>query len=125
MTGTPGNRRAGPYRSRRGVLLGVCRGIADYAGIGAVWVRLAAVALFVVTGFWPTLLAYVLGAVLMKKAPVLTFTGEAEREFYESYAVNKRRAPHRLQRTHSSLTRRIERMEAVVTGKDFDWDRRI
>ena len=33
-------RRAGPYRSRRGVILGVCRGIAEHADVSLFWVRL-------------------------------------------------------------------------------------
>lgn len=125
MTRTKNGQRSGPYRSRHGFLLGVCRGLADYSGISVFWVRLATIALFLVTGFWPTLLVYVIGALVMKKAPVITFTCESDREFYESYAMNKRRALHRMQRLHQSLTRRLERIEAVVTGKDFDWDQRI
>jgi len=125
MTNPGEGPRPGPYRSRQGWLLGVCRGLADYAGISATWVRLAAVALFLVTGFWPTLLVYVIGALLMKKAPALAFTSESDREFYDSYAMNRRRALARLQRLHRSLMRRIQRIESVVTGRDFDWDRRM
>lgn len=125
MTRANNGQRPGPYRSRRGFLLGVCHGLADYAGISVLWVRLAVIALFLITGFWPTLLAYVIAALVMKKAPVITFTCESDREFYESYAMNKRRALHRLQRLHKSLTRRLERIEGVVTGKDYDWEQRL
>jgi len=64
-------------------------------------------------------------SLLMKKAPALAFTSESDREFYDSYAMNRRRALARLQRLHRSLMRRIQRIESVVTGRDFDWDRRM
>ncbi len=125
MTHSRNGGRAGPYRSRHGVLLGVCRGLADYTDVSLFWVRLGVVALFVFTGFWPTMLLYVIAALLMKKEPVVRYTCESDREFYESYAMNRRRALHRLQRLHESLMRRIQRIEAVVTGKDYDWKRRM
>jgi phage shock protein C len=42
------------HRSRDGVILGVCRGIADYFDFSVFWTRVTVVILFLLTGFWPT-----------------------------------------------------------------------
>jgi phage shock protein C len=34
-------------------------------------------------------------------------------------------ALHRLKKTFDSLDRRIQRMEGIVTAKEYDWDRRL
>ncbi len=57
------------YRSRRGWLFGVCRGIAEYSGIAACWLRAALVIAIVFIGFWPVCALYLLAALLLKRAP--------------------------------------------------------
>jgi len=125
MTTISDRRRPGPYRSRRAVLLGVCRGLADYFEISPFWVRLGAVALLFLTGIWPVVLLYVVAGMLMKKEPVIPFAGDLDQEFYESYQSSRRLALRRLQRTYQGLHRRIERLEHRVTARDFDWGRRL
>ncbi len=34
-------------------------------------------------------------------------------------------AIQRIKRVYDSLDRRIQRMEAIVTARDYDWDRRL
>jgi len=125
MRYTVNDRQAGPYRSRDGILLGVCRGLADYFDVSAFWVRLAAVAMSLMTGFWPTLAMYVVAALLMKPEPVIRFTCESDEEFYDSYAASRSRALHRLKRIYDKMERRIQRIEGRITGKEYDWDRRM
>ncbi len=59
----------GLYRSRDGILFGVCKGIADFFDLSVFWTRMIAVIAFVVTGFFPTAALYVLAALLMRKEP--------------------------------------------------------
>ena len=61
--------RTGLYRSRDGVLFGVCRGLADYFDISVFWTRVIVLVSFVVSGFFPMGVAYLLGALLMKPEP--------------------------------------------------------
>ena len=61
--------RTGLYRSRDGVLFGVCRGLADYFDISVFWTRVIVLVSFIVSGFFPVGAAYILGALLMKPAP--------------------------------------------------------
>ncbi|RJX32719.1 MAG: envelope stress response membrane protein PspC [Desulfarculus sp.] len=116
--------RRGLYRSRQGVLLGVCRGLADYFDFSVIWIRILAVLAFVLTGFWPVAILYLVLALIMKPAPVKAPLSEDEEEFYHSYADSRSMALGRLKRTYEQLERRLRRMEDVVTSRDFDWESR-
>lgn len=115
----------GLYRSRNGVIFGVCRGIAEYFDFSVFWTRTFAVILFLVTGLWPISGLYLLAALLMKPEPVIAIQSEEEREFYDSYATSRHRAAQRLKRRYENLERRIRRMEHVVTSKEFNWENRL
>jgi len=115
----------GLYRSRHGAILGVCRGIAEYLDVSVFWTRFVAVILLLFTGFWPVLGLYLLAALLMKPEPVMAFTSEDSREFYDSYVNSRGQALGRLKRTFDGLSRRLQRIEDVVTDREFDWDRRF
>jgi len=126
----PRNRRTGLfeggfYRSRRGLMLGVCRGIAEYFDISVFWVRLIAVVLFLFTGFWPTGILYFVAAFIMKPEPVIPIENDDEQEFYESYVRSKQMAMDRIKRRYENLERRIRRMEHTVTSPEFDWEKRL
>ncbi len=113
------------YRSRSGVILGVCRGIAEYFDFSVFWTRTIVVVLLFITGLWPITGLYFLGALLMKPEPVIAIESEEEREFYDSYASSRHRAAQRLKRRYENLERRIQRMEHVVTSKEYNWENRI
>lgn len=115
----------GFYRSRRGILLGVCRGIAEYFDFSVFWARAIVVGLFILTGFWPITGLYLLAALIMKPEPVLPLDSESEQEFYDSYTGNRHRALKRLKHRFERLERRIQHMEHIVTGPEYDWDRRM
>lgn len=115
----------GLYRSRRGVILGVCRGLADHFGFPVFWIRAAAVVLLFMTGFWPIMAIYFIGAFLMKPEPVIPVNTSEEQEFYDSYVHSRKGAADRVKRRYDSLMRRIQRLEDTVTSKEFDWDQRL
>jgi phage shock protein C len=121
----PEPRQTGPYRSRHGVIFGVCRGLADHFDISVFWVRIFFVLGFCVTGFWPVGVVYIAAALLMKLEPVLPLETEEDAEFYSSYTTSRSMALHRLKRTFDSLDRRIQRIEGIVTARDYDWDKRL
>lgn len=121
------NRRmhTGLYRSRNGILLGVFRGLADYFDWSAAWLRMIGVIIFIVSGFWPIGVLYLLAALIMKPEPVIPFSNIDETEFYDSYTHSRKGAAHRLKRRYENLNRRIQRMEDIVTDREFDWDQRL
>jgi phage shock protein C len=115
----------GLYRSRKGAILGVCRGLADYFDFSPFWIRTIAVVTLVLTGFWPVTGLYLLAALIMKPEPVIPIAAEDEQEFYDSYTGNRHRAVHRLRKRFDRLERRIQNMEHIVTGPEYDWDNRM
>jgi len=113
------------YRSRRGMIFGICKGFADYLNIKVGWVRILAVICLLCTGLWPTAVIYILAAIIMKPEPVLPLETEEAQEFYSSYVASRNLALLRLKRTFASLNRRIQRMESTVTAREYDWGRRL
>ena len=115
----------GLYRSRRGAILGVCRGIAEYFDFSVFWTRAIVVLLLLLTGFWPITGLYFLAALLMKPEPVIPIRSEREQELYDSYVHSRKGAIDRLKRRYEQLERRLQRMEHTVTSREFDWDSRL
>lgn len=113
------------YRSRDGVILGVCRGVSDHFNLNVFWVRVIMLALFLVSGIWPMVFIYLVASLLMKPEPIRPFEDEAEKEFYDSYTYSRARAVGRLKRRFQNLDRRIRRMEDTVTAREFDWERKF
>ncbi|HEV8718521.1 MAG TPA: envelope stress response membrane protein PspC [Candidatus Binatia bacterium] len=125
MTRVTDKPRNSLYRSRQGMILGVCKGIAEYFDLSVTGTRILACILLVFSGVWPAVILYFLAALLMKPEPVLPLKTEEEQEFYNSYASSRRMALHRLKRTYDNLDRRIQRIENIVTSREYDWDRRF
>ncbi|MGD8256338.1 MAG: envelope stress response membrane protein PspC [Desulfobacterales bacterium] len=117
--------RNGIYRSRSGILLGVCRGLADHFDFSVFWARTIAILFLFITGFWPAIGLYLIAALLMKPEPVIPIETDAEKEFYDSYTHSRHQAAHRLKRRFQNLERRIRRMEDIVTAREFDWDEKL
>ena len=117
--------RGGLHRSRNGVILGVCRGIAEYFDFSPFWVRAIAVVFLFISGFWPITAIYFIAALLMKPEPVIPIRTSGEQEFYESYIHSRKGATDNLKRRYDNLMLRIQRLEHRVTSKEFDWDRKM
>jgi phage shock protein C len=113
------------YRSRNGIFFGVCRGIADYFDFKVFWIRLAVIIGFIFTGFWPVGILYLLAAVIMKLAPVIPIDNEDDQEFYDSYSYSPKGASYRIKQRYDSIKRRIQRMEDIVTQREYDWDAKM
>jgi len=113
------------YRSRKGIFLGVCRGLAEYFDFSVFWTRAVTVALLFLSGFWPIMILYFIAALLIKPEPVIPLHSDDEREFYDSYVQSRKGAVDRVKRRYQNLERRIQRLEHRVTAKDFDWESRL
>ena len=66
---TPG----GLYRSRRGLIFGVCRGLGERFNLSVLGIRIVVVVAFILTGFWPVGAAYLLAALLMRREPAYAY----------------------------------------------------
>lgn len=116
--------KSGPYRSRKGMFFGVCRGLADYFDFSVFWIRVLTILTFIFTGFTVGVV-YIVAALVMKLEPVLPFESDGDHEFYNSYTTSRPMALRRLQSTFQRLDKRIQRMESIVTARDYDWDQRL
>lgn len=103
----------GLYRSRRGMALGVCRGLAEYLGLPVLVVRAFTVVLFVATG-WVAVLGYLACGVLMRLEPL----DDAPSGWLHREAGG-------MSRRARDLDERIARMESHVTSREYDFDRRL
>jgi phage shock protein C len=118
-------RLAGLYRARDGKIFGVCKGLANYFDLSVGWIRFFTVLGFIMTGFWPVGVLYLIATLIMKPAPVITPRNAEEAEFYDSYAESRQRALDRLGRTFDRLERRLRRVEDVVTSREFNWQDKV
>ncbi len=108
---------SGPYRSRRRMFFGVCRGLADYLNFSVFWTRMLVVIAFIITGFFPVGAVYLLLALLMKTEP----RGYTEFCTRDDSAWHGPRAAH----PRGGLDDRISRMEASARAQQYDWDQRL
>lgn len=118
-------RTGGPYRSRSGIVFGVCRGLAEHLGFSVIVMRIIVFVGTLFTGIWPGIITYIIAALLMKYEPIVPFDSQSDAEFYSSYSASSTMALQRLKNTFDNLDRRIQRMENIVTAPDFDWDERL
>lgn len=63
----------GLYRSRNGIIAGVCAGLAEYFDFSVFWTRVVAVGIVLVSGIWPAVILYILAALMMKKDPYVRY----------------------------------------------------
>lgn len=117
--------RKGLYRSRSGLIMGVCRGIAEYFDFSVFWTRVITFMIFLFSGLWPVVVLYFVAALVMRPEPVIPIQDEEHQEFYDSYVHSRRSAADRIKRRYKNLERRIQRMEDLVTTREFDWDSRF
>ncbi len=113
------------YRSRAGMICGVCKGIGEYLDLSVFWLRVIALAILFMGGIFPPVIVYFMAAIFMKPEPVLPFSDVEDQEFYNSYVSSRSMALHRLKKTYDNLDRRIRRIEDIVTAKDYDWESRL
>lgn len=118
----PDNRNPEPrrlYRSRSGLIFGVCKGVAEYLGIGTGLVRFITIVLFLATGFWPVGVIYLALGLVLDKAPPPT------PEPNTSSALSRAEKLRELHKRMEQLDGRIRRMEDTVTRPSFDWEKRL
>jgi len=119
------------YRSRNGVVFGVCRGIGEYFNLSVSGIRLILLFLLFLNlifgffGVFPIIGGYVIMAFLMRPEPAVSPNSENEEEFYHSYTASKSLSLNRLKDKFDNLDSRIRRMENHVTNRSYDWERRL
>jgi phage shock protein C len=108
----------------RGILAGVCAGIADFIGVEPIVVRLAAV-LGLIFFFLPTVAAYVILAIVLRPKPPALYASPDEEAFWRGVGTAPTDTLHSLKRKFADLEARLGRMESEVTSGDFDLHRKF
>lgn len=111
-------RNARLYKSKRGMIFGVCQGIADWKGINAGYIRLALVVLTVFTGFFPFGLLYLVAAFFLPLEPAYQ-----KRDFYGRSHI--KRGFYDMKQEFEDLASRFNGMDRNSTSRERDWDSRF
>lgn len=118
------------YRDpQQGKIAGVCAGLAEYFGVETWIVRLLAISGLIFAGFI-TFTAYIAAWFLLDKKPV-TLYGEQDAEVGElrmkarswQAGVTPHQALGRIAQELDGLEPRLQRMEKLVTSKEFNLQR--
>ena len=108
------------YRSRRNrVFFGVCGGLAEHFDINAWAVRLIAILLTIFTFGIVVPILYLIAGMMMREAPAQTFANTEDEDFWNLYQNSRAAALHKVQRRFELLSRRIERIESIVTSPNY------
>ena len=100
-----------------GKWMGVCSGIANYVGIDATFVRIAAVLVTVIGGFPWTVIAYVAAGFIAKPKQI---------GFESSQSIGGRRlSTHHLRTSMRDIDRRMAEVESYVTQSNTRLAREI
>ena len=113
------------YRdTERGILAGVCAGIADYIGVEPIAVRLAAV-LCLFFFFVPTVIGYVVLAIALRPKPPALFKSRDDEAFWRGVNTAPDTTLQSLKRRFRDLEARLGQMESQVTSGDLDLHRKF
>ena len=116
---------SGLYRSRNGMIFGVAKGLSECSGFPVWFVRIAFIFAAIFLQVVPMIVVYVVLAIIMRPEPVIEFSSEEEREFYNTYGNDRRPALDRMRGILEKLDKRVQRLENAVTDPEKDWDRRF
>jgi phage shock protein C len=108
----------------RGIIAGVCAGIADYIGVEPIVVRLVAV-LGLVFFFPPTIVVYVILAVVLRPKPPALYASPDEEAFWRGVGTAPADTLQSLKRKFVDLEARLAEMEGQVTSGDFELHRKF
>jgi phage shock protein C len=117
-----------PYRLHKDIqrrwIAGVCAGIAACLNTNLGLVRFLAV---LALGFFfvPTVLVYIVLAVVLRPRPRLAVPDRAEAAFWRGVADDPPRTIQALRDNFHGFERRLARMEAFVTSPEFDLRQRF
>jgi phage shock protein C len=98
------------YRDKQNAkLMGVCAGIADYTGVNVLWVRLAAVAFTLATGFGIPL--YFVAGILMSKKPPHLYVDADEQKYWQRVRQSPKRTAREIRARFRDVDRRLADVE--------------
>tara|TARA_R110002096_G_scaffold390989_3_gene585494 strand:- start:369 stop:758 length:390 start_codon:yes stop_codon:yes gene_type:complete len=110
---------------RRGKIMGVCAGIADYFDIKVGVVRFLTVITALVTGIWFVVIAYFILGFTLSPKPRDLYEDDKEEEFWKQTRKAPDYSAAELRRRFRDVERRTAEMEAYMTSKRFKLEREL
>ena len=99
------------YRDKQNAkFMGICSGIADYTGINAIWVRLAAIGLVFITGGGIIPFYFIAGFLANKKPPHL-YVDSQEQKFWQRVRQSPARTARDVRASFRDIDRRLADVE--------------
>ncbi len=99
------------YRDKQNAkLMGICSGIADYTGVNAIWVRLAAIGLVFMTGGGIIPFYFIAGFLANKKPPHL-YVDSQEQKFWQRVRQSPARTARDVRASFRDIDRRLADVE--------------
>ncbi|OYX65305.1 MAG: envelope stress response membrane protein PspC [Sphingomonadales bacterium 32-64-17] len=98
-------------------IFGVCAGIADYTGVDAFWVRIAAVFLTFATGGW-TIPAYVISSFILNKKPPYLYVEPEETRYWQSVRQSPKRTAREIRARMKDVDRRLAEVESYYVSSN-------
>jgi len=106
------------YRDKMSAkLMGVCAGIADYTGVNALWIRLAALFLIGPTG-GAIIPAYFLAGLLLSKKPPHLYRDEEEQKYWQRVRQSPQRTAREIRARFRDIDRRLADVEAFYVSSN-------
>jgi phage shock protein C len=125
MVWTNNTQRFRLWRDReRGIVAGVCAGIADYVGIEPILMRIIAV-LGLIFFFPPTVVGYVILALALPPKPPALYGSREEEAFWRGVNTAPGDTFQSLKHKFRDLEDRLAHMEAQVASGDFELHRKF
>lgn len=115
----------GPFRAKDGVIFGVARGVADHFGWSVGLVRLILILSAIFLFMWPTIIIYLIAAVVMSPAPDGRLDTQEERDIWLQTQLDPTAAMKQLARRAGTVEKRLRRLEDYVTSRDYAWSRKM
>ena len=103
---------------QNGKWLGVCSGIADYAGVEVIWVRVGTVILTLAGGFPWTLIAYWMIAWMASPKPIGLYETPEDAKFWQGVRTNPKRSTRDVRSKFRDIDRRLADIETMYTSRD-------
>lgn len=103
---------------QNGKWMGVCAGIADYAGIDVLWVRIGAVLVTLMGAFPWTVVAYLLTAWMADVKPGGLYASQDDEKFWQGVRTNPARSTRDVRSKFRDIDRRLADIETFYTSRN-------
>ncbi|QIK79682.1 envelope stress response membrane protein PspC [Sphingomonas piscis] len=114
------------YRDKaNGKVMGVCAGIADYAGFDVTLVRVCMVAAHFLTGGGTIPFYFVAGLIMPRKPAEFDYAAPEERQFWQSVRQSPSRTARDIRSRLREIDRRLADVESYVTTENRSLAREI